>query len=173
MREAARRPHLIPGRTTRRKLARRVIWRSDPYLAFGLFLVPRPVARPITIQLEATRTPFVELSDVDAARVVEGLVFLQWIRAGLLALVGLGVAIATHKLGEPGRQVGLVVAITLVMWLPVYMILLSGVWYALRSDNEGDEEQRPVARRRRLLLFMRAAPILSLIIAWPLATLLG
>jgi hypothetical protein len=147
-------------------------WRSDPHLAFGLFLVPRPVAGPVTLQLEATRTRFVELTDSEAARVVEGLALLQWVRAPLLAFVGLGTAIATHRFGEPIRHLGLVAAIVLLMWLPAYMLMLAGVWLALRSEDEREEE-RPVARRRRLLRFMRAAPIPSLIVAWPLAMLLA
>lgn len=169
LRQPTRPPRRVHGRPAARKARnKKVSWRSDPYLAFGMLLVPAGFARPITTQLIGTR--FVDLTEREAGLVVEGLAYLQWVKAGLLGFVGGAVLILARHLSGVGRHIAEAAAAVLMMWLPVYMLLLSAVWWALprASDVEGDG---PVSRRRRLLLFMRAAPVLSLILALPFTLL--
>ena len=64
-----------------------------PYLAFGLLLTPRWLARSITDQIEAHT--FAELDCADAARVLEGVAYLQWVKAGIVGGISSDMRLAT------------------------------------------------------------------------------
>jgi hypothetical protein len=142
--------------------------RDDPSLAFGLLLVPARVARPITDQLSGRR--FAELSCARAAVVLEGLIFLQWVRAAPVGAAGLALAYLTHALPSPGPQVGLAIAAVGSLWLPCYMLTLAPAQLALK--RYGRTGNPPVDAKAAALAAIRLAPVLALVFAAVLGVLI-
>jgi hypothetical protein len=132
---------------------------TDPYLAFGLIGVPGAVARPVTAQLEGHGFRAVDCRT--ASSILEGLALLQWIRAGVVGLVG-GVAMfLTRSLTDAVRWIAHAVILTGMMWLPFYMLLLAVLWQLFRRVD-ADE---PVTIHGTLLLLLRRSPLLAFVIA--------
>ena len=132
-----------------------------PYLAFGLFFTPRWLARPITDQIEAHA--FSELDGADAARVLEGVVYLQWIKAGIVGGISLLIGYAARDLSGPVSTVVTAGYVALMMCLPLYMISLSVPWAVLRRSNH---IECPVATAHPTVLrVIRLAPLISVVAA--------
>jgi hypothetical protein len=132
-----------------------------PYLAFGLLLTPRWLARPITDQIEGHA--FAELDCADAARVLEGVVYLQWIKAGIVGGISLLIGYAARDLSGPVSSVVTAGYVALMMWLPLYMISLSVPWAVLRRSKHTGP---PVATVHPWVLrVIRLAPLISAVAA--------
>ena len=132
-----------------------------PYLAFGLLLTPRWLARPITDQIEGHA--FAELDCADAARVLEGVAYLQWIKAGIVGGISLLIGYAARDLSGPVSSVVTVGYLALMMWIPLYMISLSVPWAVLRWSKHTEP---PVATAHPTVLrVIRLAPLISVFAA--------
>ena len=135
-----------------------------PYLAFGLLLTPRWLARPITDQIEAHA--FAELDCADAARVLEGVAYLQWIKTGIVGGISLLIGYAARNLSGPVSTVVTAGYLALMMWLPFYMISLSVPWAILRWSKHNEHTERPVATAHPTVLrVIRLAPLISVVAA--------
>lgn len=128
------------------------------YVGFGLIGVPEFARRPIASQMDGFS--FSELPSAKAAVVVEGLVYLQWIRAGVVGAAAIGMAYAAQFLPSPLRTLALLVANTLLLWLPMYMLALVPAWVSLRRCRR---DIRPLASgQAAVLVLMRWAPLIAL-----------
>lgn len=132
----------------------------DPYLAFGLALTPGWITKPITDQLDK---PFAELGCGPATLVLEGIAWLQWIRAALVGgiLVALSAALP-QPTGDLNNYVSFVRG-ALMLWLPIYMMTLSIPWVILKRSRETPLSVG--AAHPALLKVIRRAPL----IAFPVA----
>lgn len=107
--------------------------RTDPYLSFGLLLTPGRIAQPVTDQLVGRS--FAELDCGEAALVLEGVIYLQWIKAAIVGGIGL---LTTYEIRNlTGALAGLFSSVStgLMMWLPAYMLILSGPFLFLRRKK--------------------------------------
>jgi len=135
-----------------------------PYLAFGTFLTPRWLARPITDQIE--ERAFAELDCADATRVLEGVAYLQWVKAGIIGGISLLIGYAARDLSGPVLTVVTAGYLALMIWLPLYMISLSVPWAVLRWSKHTEHTERPVATAHPTVLrVIRLAPLISVVAA--------
>jgi hypothetical protein len=132
---------------------------DDRYLSFGLWGVPAFVATPVTSRLEGQR--FDQLTCGAAAEVLAGIVYLQWVKTGLVALVALIPVYLTDSLRGWAREAVLVPIFTFMMLLPSYMMILGVLWLLLRRTKAGANS--PIGPHQALLRAIRLAPALSVL----------
>lgn len=132
--------------------------RRDPYLWFPLFGVPRPLHSLIADQLEGHTID--QLSCADAADVIEGIVYLQWVKSAVIGFLVLLLLYATDALSGAARVGEEAVGFSLLMWTPIYMLLIGVTWLAFKRTKSA--ETRPAGSRPRLLSFLRRAPLIAI-----------
>lgn len=133
----------------------------EPFLRFGLVGTPPRVADPIISQLGSKQ--FDQLTSSAAAEVLEGLAYLQWIRAALVAGPVLGILVGLTSIKGRYTEMLWAIGLVLIMWLPLYMILLGLVrFFLLHPDRMAAARisSRPVAWRAA-----RYSPSISLLLA--------
>lgn len=132
--------------------------RRDPYLWFPLFGVPRPVYAPIAAQLEEHSID--QLSCTGAASVIEGIVYLQWIKSAIIGFLVLILLYATDTFSGAARAGEEAIGFSLLMWTPIYMLLICVPWLAFKRTKFADT--RLAVSRPGLLSFLRRAPLIAI-----------
>lgn len=129
--------------------------RTNPYLWFPLFGVPRPIYAPIAAQLDERSID--QLSCAGAASVIEGIVYLQWAKSAVVGFLVLILLYATDALSGGARVGEEAVAFSLLMWTPIYMLLICVPWLAFKRAKSADIQRagsRPGLLSFWLLLFL-------------------
>lgn len=139
----------------------KLVQTADPELAFGLVLTPGWITKPITDQLDK---PFAELGCGPATLVLEGIIWLQWIRAAIVGgiLVALSAALP-QSTGDLNNYVSFVRG-AFMLWLPMYMGTLTIPWVILKRRSR-ETDLSVGAAHPALLKVIRRAPL----IAFPVA----
>jgi hypothetical protein len=131
------------------------------YLRFPLLGVPRFAASPI--DEIADGRDFDQLPVDDAADILDVLGAYQWIRAIVVTIAGcVAVAISKGRLHGSALATAHSLTLTVMTWLPVYMVCLGLAQRRLKSAHK---DTAPISERTAVLRFLRLSPVLALAIA--------